>query len=96
MILGFPVFILQNAQALVQISPNIINVACFFCQHSPILGQAASSHTVVKLYFLTIELVTLNKFVQDDPHVLKIVDAGKVKTQSIGVPLLDPQRFNSH
>jgi hypothetical protein len=37
---------LQNAQARVQISPMIIMVACFFSQHSPMLGQPASSHTV--------------------------------------------------
>ena len=37
---------LQKAHALVQISPSIIKVACFFCQHSAILGHAASSQTV--------------------------------------------------
>ena len=39
---GLPVFTLQNAHALVQVSPNIIKVACFFSQHSPIFGHAAS------------------------------------------------------
>ena len=32
----------------VQIEPRIIIVACFCAQHSPILGQAASSHTVTR------------------------------------------------
>lgn len=45
---GIPVLTLQNAQARVQTSPRIITVACFFVQHSPILGQAASSQTVFK------------------------------------------------
>ena len=35
--------------ARVHVSPRIITVACFFCQHSPILGQAASSQTVWRL-----------------------------------------------
>ena len=46
--LGFPVRTLQNAQDRVQISPRIITVACFCAQHSPILGHAASSHTVTR------------------------------------------------
>jgi hypothetical protein len=33
----------------VQVSPRIITVACFLVQHSPIFGQAASSHTVARL-----------------------------------------------
>ena len=37
---------LQKAQARVQISPMIIMVAWRLDQHSPILGQPASSHTV--------------------------------------------------
>ena len=40
---GRPVFTLQNAQARVQVSPMIMKVACFFSQHSPILGHPASS-----------------------------------------------------
>ena len=48
---GFPVFTLQNAQALVHVSPIIINVACFFDQHSPKLGQLASSQTVTTFPF---------------------------------------------
>ena len=47
---GMPVFTLQKAQARVQVSPRIITVACFFDQHSPMFGQAASSHTVVRLF----------------------------------------------
>ena len=45
---GSPVLTLQKAQARVQVSPMIMKVACFFSQHSPILGQPASSHTVCK------------------------------------------------
>ena len=41
-----PVATLQNAQARVQMSPMIMKVACFFSQHSPMFGQAASSQTV--------------------------------------------------
>ena len=40
---------LQKAHARVQVSPRIITVACFLVQHSPMLGQAASSHTVARL-----------------------------------------------
>ena len=43
---GTPVATLQKAQARVQISPIIIMVACRCDQHSPMFGQAASSHTV--------------------------------------------------
>jgi hypothetical protein len=39
---------LQNVQARVHTAPKIITVACFSFQHSPILGQAASSHTVLR------------------------------------------------
>ena len=45
---GSPVLTLQKAQARVQVSPMIMKVACFFSQHSPILGQPASSHTVCR------------------------------------------------
>ena len=40
---------MQKAHARVQVSPMIMKVACFFSQHSPILGQPASSHTVCRL-----------------------------------------------
>ena len=43
---GSPVATLQKAQARVQVSPMIIMVAWLCAQHSPILGHAASSHTV--------------------------------------------------
>src|SRR5262249_34047776 len=46
---GFPVATLQKAQARVQTLPRIITVACFCFQHSPMFGQAASSHTVCRL-----------------------------------------------
>ena len=46
---GRPVATLQKAQARVQTEPSIIIVACFFAQHSPIFGQAASSQTVTRL-----------------------------------------------
>ena len=49
-----PVLTLQKAQALVQVSPMIMKVACFFDQHSPMLGQPASSHTVTSLLSRTI------------------------------------------
>jgi hypothetical protein len=45
---GFPVRTLQKAQPRVQISPRIMKVAWRLAQHSPILGQDASSHTVVR------------------------------------------------
>ena len=45
---GRPVETLQNAQARVHTSPMIMKVACFLSQHSPILGQPASSHTVTR------------------------------------------------
>ena len=54
---GLPVATLQNAQARVQISPMIMKVACFLSQHSPILGQPASSQTVCRPFSLTIAWV---------------------------------------
>jgi len=45
---------------------------------------------------LQFKKVTLNKLIQDDPYVLKIVDEAKLKTQSMGAPLLNPQRFGNH
>jgi hypothetical protein len=38
---------LQKVQARVQTRPRIMTVACFCFQHSPMFGQAASSHTVL-------------------------------------------------
>ena len=43
---GIPVRTLQKLHARVHVSPMIIIVACRCDQHSPIFGQAASSHTV--------------------------------------------------
>ena len=56
---GIPVLTLQKAQALVQVSPIIINVACFLLQHSLIFGQEASSQTVIRLFFFKIFLVSI-------------------------------------
>jgi hypothetical protein len=43
---GLPCATAQYAQARVQTSPRIMNVAVPWCQHSPMFGQWASSHTV--------------------------------------------------
>ena len=66
-----PVLTLQKAHALVHVSPIIIKVAWFFCQHSEIFGQLASSQTVTILdldkisfvfrNFLELETLTLNQ-----------------------------------
>src|SRR5579863_616088 len=45
---GLPEGTAQKPQALVQISPKIMNVAVPCSQHSPILGQRALSQTVCK------------------------------------------------
>ena len=55
---GKPVRTLQKAQARVQVSPMIMKVACFFSQHSPMLGQPASSHTVTRPLSRTMRLVS--------------------------------------
>src|SRR5690606_16822505 len=57
-----PVATLQKAQARVQISPRIMKVACFLSQHSPMLGQPASSHTVTSLFDFTISRVSRYPF----------------------------------
>jgi hypothetical protein len=41
---------LQNVQARVHTAPSIITVACLSFQHSPMLGQPASSHTVLSFH----------------------------------------------
>ena len=46
---GTPVCTLQKPQRRVQTSPRIMNVAVPRSQHSPTLGQLASSHTVWRL-----------------------------------------------
>ena len=45
---GSPVRTLQKAQARVQVSPSTMNVAVPPSQHSPMLGQRASSQTVCR------------------------------------------------
>ena len=55
---GNPVLTLQNAQARVHVSPMIMKVACFFSQHSPMLGQPASSQTVCRPFSRTIAWVS--------------------------------------
>jgi len=45
---------------------------------------------------LQFKKVTLDKFIQDDPYVLKMVDEGKLKAQSIGVPLVNPHKVQNH
>jgi len=45
---------------------------------------------------LQFKKVTLDKFIQDDPYVLKMVDEGKLKAQSIGVPLINPHKVQNH
>ena len=46
---GMPVFTLQKPQRRVQVSPRIMKVAVPRSQHSPTLGQLASSQTVCRL-----------------------------------------------
>ena len=55
---GLPVLTSQNAQALVQVSPIIMKVACFLLQHSLKFGHRASSHTVTKFWSFIIFLVS--------------------------------------
>ena len=45
---GRPVLTAQNPQARVQVSPRIMIVAVRWSQHSPMLGQWASSQTVLR------------------------------------------------
>ena len=40
---------------------------------------------------LQFKKVTLNKFIQDDPFVLKIVDEAKLKANSLGAPVFNPE-----
>ena len=54
-----PVRTLQKAQARVQVSPMIMKVAWRLAQHSPMLGQPASWHTVTSLCSATIASVAL-------------------------------------
>ena len=57
---GRPVRTLQKAQARVQVSPMIIMVAWRLVQHSPRLGQPASSHTVCRPCSRTMRRVSAN------------------------------------
>ena len=68
-----PVRTLQKAQALVQVSPMIMKVACFFSQHSPILGQPASSQTVTRLFSFTMRLVSAH---WGEPGALTRIQSG--------------------
>jgi len=45
---GMPCGTAQYPHARVQTSPRIMNVAVPWCQHSPMFGQRASSHTVLR------------------------------------------------
>jgi hypothetical protein len=45
---GLPQDTPQNEQPLVQIFPQIRKVAVFFAKHSPMFGQSALSHTVLR------------------------------------------------
>lgn len=40
--------------------------------------------------------ITLDKMIQDNPYVLKIVDEGKIKTRNLGGPMEDPHRWHNH
>ena len=51
--------IAERAGLGVQTEPKIMNVACFFFQHSPILGHAASSQTVTSFRSRTSSRVSL-------------------------------------
>ena len=73
-----PVFTLQKAQARVQVSPMIMKVACFFSQHSPILGQPASSQTVTSLFSFTIRLVSAH-----------LAEPGRLHADPVGFSLLN-------
>jgi len=62
-------------------SQNIIN-------YSQIINAAINS--------LQVKQITLDKNIQDNPSVLKIVDEGKIKTRNLGGPLEDPHRWHNH
>ena len=68
-----PVFTLQNAQARVHVSPMIMNVACFFSQHSPMLGQPASSQTVTSPCSFTMARVAAHC---GEPGALTLIQSG--------------------
>jgi hypothetical protein len=64
---------LQKAQARVQVSPMIIMVAWRLDQHSPILGQPASSHTVTRPWSRMILPVSRQT---GDPGALTLIQGG--------------------
>jgi hypothetical protein len=70
---GRPVRTLQKAQARVHVSPMIMKVACFFVQHSPMLGQPASSQTVTSLFSRTMRLVSAHSA---EPGAFTRIQAG--------------------
>ena len=76
-----PVFTLQKAQARVQVSPMIMKVACFLAQHSPMLGQPASSQTVTRPCARTIAFVSVKTF---EPGALTRIQSGLRGTGLIG------------
>ena len=45
---------------------------------------------------LQVKQITLDKTIQDNPSVLKIVDEGKIKTRNLGGPIEDPHRWHNH
>ena len=73
---------LQKAHDLVQVSPMTMIVACFFAQHSPMFGQAASSQTVFRLAFL-IFLRISRKF--SPPGALTLNQSGNFRS-TVGEP----------
>jgi hypothetical protein len=78
---GSPVLTLQKAQARVQVSPRIMNEACFFDQHSPILGQLASSQTVTSLFSRTISRVSAQA---GEPGARTRIQSGFLSTGASG------------
>ena len=56
--------------------------------YNEIIGNAVNS--------LQTKQITLDKTIQDNPYVLKMVDQGKIKTQKLGGPPEDPHRWHDH
>ena len=56
-----------------QVSPMIMKVACFFSQHSPMLGQPASSQTVTRPFSRTIRCVSAHL---GEPGALTRIQSG--------------------
>ena len=78
---GRPVRTLQKAQARVQVSPMIIMVAWRFSQHSPMLGQPASSQTVCRPFSRTISRV---RAYSGEPAARTRIQAGLGRTAVSG------------